>query len=224
MKVSKTLDNVMLLVSTFFLSGSHDITTHQSPPEPRVSLLWMYFVSRTMRAIFYAGFAAKLSLEFLLASPQYYHSTHISSNGALVRFFNPVYASRLSLLSAIALFSVTSYLNINHPNLVLFKRHRRRKASSSVDSEAIDYDSDDSQDASEARRSWKTYASEGLGWFGSWWVGVGNGDWFGFVGHNGRGDKTIVPSIILEQMTVNRNRDDGFDDGGGVTMEEIITD
>ncbi len=53
--------------------------------------------------------------------------------------------------------------------------------------------------------SWQTTATTGKGWQGSWWVGGGDGEWFGFVGHNGDDETTILPASLLEQMSVKRN-------------------
>ena len=51
---------------------------------------------------------------------------------------------------------------------------------------------------------WSTVASEGKGFLGSWWMGLGNGDWFAFVGHNGGEELAIIPQSLLDQMNVKR--------------------
>ena len=62
---------------------------------------------------------------------------------------------------------------------------------------------------------WSTVASEGKGLIGSWWMGAGNGDWFAFVGHNGSEELTIIPSSLLDQMSVKRDK-------GTVILEEHV--
>jgi hypothetical protein len=51
---------------------------------------------------------------------------------------------------------------------------------------------------------WNTTATEGKGFIGSWWIGSGNGDWFAFLGHNGETETTILPSSLIEQMSLKR--------------------
>ena len=59
--------------------------------------------------------------------------------------------------------------------------------------------------ANNANCEWATVASEGKGFAGSWWIGTGNGNWFGFFGHNGNEELSIIPSSLLEQMSVKRS-------------------
>ena len=47
--------------------------------------------------------------------------------------------------------------------------------------------------------SFYTSAQTERGWLGTWWFGMGNGEWFGFFGHNNN-EKFIVPISIIEQM------------------------
>jgi hypothetical protein len=63
---------------------------------------------------------------------------------------------------------------------------------------------------------WQTTATTGMGWKGSWWFGGGDGEWFGFVGHNGEDEKTILPASLLEQMSVKRDQEVDI-----VEMEEL---
>lgn len=52
---------------------------------------------------------------------------------------------------------------------------------------------------------------------GAWWIGAGNGDWYGFIGHNGTSDTTILPAAFLEQMSVSRDPSDIND----IDIEEL---
>lgn len=69
--------------------------------------------------------------------------------------------------------------------------------------------------------SWRQSATEGLGWMGSWWIGGGNGEWFGFFGHNGSDEKTILPASLLEQMSVKKETKS---EDGIIVMEELDSD
>jgi hypothetical protein len=65
--------------------------------------------------------------------------------------------------------------------------------------------------------SWQTTATNtGKGLEGTWWIGGGDGEWFGFVGHNGADETTILPATLLEQMSVRRDQEVDI-----VTMEEV---
>jgi hypothetical protein len=65
--------------------------------------------------------------------------------------------------------------------------------------------------------SWQTTATNtGKGLDGTWWVGGGDGEWFGFVGHNGADETTILPAPLLEQMSVRRDQEVDI-----VAMEEV---
>ena len=67
---------------------------------------------------------------------------------------------------------------------------------------------------------WRYTISEAAHETGTWWTGFGNGEWFAFVGHNGRhSNKNIVPSIFMEDLHVvdqsnsekmDRSRPDAF--------------
>lgn len=92
---------------------------------------------------------------------------------------------KLSVLGIAGLMYFTSYLNLFNPHFQLFRRNCKGRPP-------------------EERSSWSTHASDSLGWMGAWWVGAGNGDWFAFVGHNGSDETTILPSIILDQMSVKK--------------------
>jgi hypothetical protein len=68
--------------------------------------------------------------------------------------------------------------------------------------------------------SWQSVATDSTGFLGSWWAGVGDGEWFAFLGHNGSSEKTIIPISILEQMSVQKTPFDGNKDNS-VIIEEV---
>ena len=72
------------------------------------------------------------------------------------------------------------------------------------------------------RKSWQSLVSESVAETGTWWIGMGNGEWFGFgmyfyfininslqkftiVGHNGlNASHCIIPSVFLKEMFVDK--------------------
>ncbi|KAJ3035424.1 hypothetical protein HDV00_003978 [Rhizophlyctis rosea] len=46
-------------------------------------------------------------------------------------------------------------------------------------------------------RLWQTGTSDSSGFFGTWWQGFGNGEWFAFVGHNQKDPRTLLPLHFL---------------------------
>ena len=58
-------------------------------------------------------------------------------------------------------------------------------------------------------------ASSMLGnWFtqghaaGSWFLGAGNGEWYGFFGHNSPEETQVLPQMLLDQMKIWKRTDD----------------
>lgn len=87
--------------------------------------------------------------------------------------------SRLILASV---FGLSAFLNIKIPNLF----------SSNPKQESF----------------WSTSAQDSQSLMGTWFLGCGNGEWFGIIGHNGVEETTILPSIVLEQMSLKRQTGD----------------
>jgi hypothetical protein len=144
--------------------------------KPRMSLLWAYFLPPELRAVMYSGLATSLLYQSLIGT-----SRSLTGIGLVA--------------STTALFC-TSYLNLFNPSYKLFPKMIQKKDGTWVRA--------DKGLPERERKSWSTHANDSLGFMGAWWMGAGNGDWFAFIGHNGSDEVTILPSIILEQMSVKR--------------------
>ncbi|KAI8919607.1 hypothetical protein BC831DRAFT_481005 [Entophlyctis helioformis] len=273
--LARTLDLAALGLSTFYY-GQVTNSPASASNSTRPALLWMYFVTPSMRSVVYLGLATRLVVDALTFTP-------------VASVSNVLYGTRTGFLATVSLLSASAYVNLVNPSFKPWtskpksrrtKRHRRtdsassRSSSSSANSSSqhadkdstnsrpsrsarqsarapsgasasdpyvfvgpdkdkeaasnhldaeSDYDNDNDGDddykgfEEGIRQTWHTSATDGFGWLGAWWFGAGNGDWFGFIGHNGGLEKTILPASILEQMTVSRESKDP----GVASVEEL---
>lgn len=63
-----------------------------------------------------------------------------------------------------------------------------------------------SRSASSMLGNWFTQGHAG----GSWFLGAGNGEWYGFVGHNSPEETQVLPQMLLDQMKMKRADDPRF--------------
>ncbi|KAJ3126947.1 hypothetical protein HK098_006987 [Nowakowskiella sp. JEL0407] len=148
--------------------------------DTRPSWLFLYFSSREVRSAFYIGLSAWI----------------LSNNPSAITALISKISSNISIKS---IASATS-------NALIFDadRHLSQKVLSAAflgvtgASGMIKFLSF-ALKKEKRPGDWRTFATDGLGWTGLWWIGLGSKEWFAFIGHNSQSE-ALLPKIFMEQM------------------------